>query len=164
MEESKQIEEIFRRFHPERENLLPVLQEIQERVGYISREVMESVAHFFHLPPSEIFSVVTFYNQFRRKPPGRNPIHVCLGTACYLLGGNLILDAFSRELQIKKGDTTEAGNFGLASTACFGWCKDAPVVKINSQIYPKMTPGTVEEVIINLRDKDKKGYPFFSNH
>lgn len=157
MEESKQVEQVLRRFYPERENLLPVLQEIQEKVGYISREVMESVAHFFHLPPSEIFSVVTFYNQFRRKPPGRNPIHVCLGTACYLLGGNLILDAFSRELQIKKGDTTEDGNFGLESTACFGCCNVAPVVKINSQIYPKMTPGTVEEVIINLRDKDKKG-------
>jgi len=155
MEESNQIEEILGRFHPEREYLLPVLQEIQERVGYLSREAMERVAHFFLLPPSEIFSIVTFYNQFRRKPPGRNPVHVCMGTACYLLGGNLILDAFSRELQIQKGDTTEDGHFSLESTACFGCCNVAPVVKINSQIYPKMTPGKVEEVIINLRDKDK---------
>ncbi|MBS3906113.1 MAG: NAD(P)H-dependent oxidoreductase subunit E [Syntrophaceae bacterium] len=155
MEESEQIEEIFRRFHPERENLLLLLQEIQEKVGYLSRGAMESVAHFFHLPPSEIFSIVTFYNQFRRKPPGRDPVHVCLGTACYLLGGNLILDAFSRELHIEKGDTTEDGNFSLDATACFGCCNVAPVVKINSQIYPKMTPGKVEEVIINLRDKDK---------
>jgi len=157
MEESKQVEQVLRRFYPERENLLPVLQEIQEKVGYLSREVMGEVAHFFQIPPSEIFGIVTFYNHFRRTPPGRNPIHVCLGTACYLLGGNLILDAFSRELQIKKGDTTEDGNFGLESTACFGCCNVAPVVKINSQIYPKMTPGKVEEVIINLRDKDKKG-------
>jgi NADH-quinone oxidoreductase subunit E len=155
MEESKQIEEILRRSHPERENLLPVLQEIQEKVGYLSREAMESVAHFFHLPPSEIFSIVTFYNQFRRKPPGRNPVHVCLGTACYLLGGNLILDAFSRELQIGRGDTTEDRSFSLDATACFGCCNVAPVVKVNSKIYPKMTPGKVEEVIINLRDKDK---------
>jgi NADH-quinone oxidoreductase subunit E len=142
MEESKQIEEILRRSHPERENLLPVLQEIQEKVGYLSREAMESVAHFFHLPPSEIFSIVTFYNQFRRKP-------------CYLLGGNLILDAFSRELQIGRGDTTEDRSFSLDATACFGCCNVAPVVKVNSKIYPKMTPGKVEEVIINLRDKDK---------
>lgn len=157
MEESNQIEEILKRFHPEREHLLPVLQEIQEKVGYLSQEAMESVAHFFHLPPSEIFSIVTFYNQFRRKPPGRHPVHVCMGTACYLLGGNLILDAFSRELQIKKGDTTEDGNFSLDTTACFGCCNVAPVVKMNSEIYPKMTPGKVEEVLINLRDKDKKG-------
>jgi NADH-quinone oxidoreductase subunit E len=155
MEEPKQIEEILRRYNPEREHLLPVLQEIQEKVGYLSREAMENVAHFFYLPPSEIFSIVTFYNQFRRKPPGRHPVHVCLGTACYLLGGNLILDAFSRELQIKKGETTENGAFSLESTACFGCCNVAPVVKINGRIYPKMTSGTVEEVIINLRDKDK---------
>ncbi len=155
MEEPKQIEEILGRFHPERENLLPVLQEIQEKIGYLSRGAMESVACFFHLPLSEVFSLVTFYNQFRRKPPGRHPIHVCLGTACYLMGGNLILDAFSRELQIKKGDTTEDGIFSLDSAACFGCCNVAPVVKINGQIYPKMTSGKVEEVIINLRDKDK---------
>lgn len=157
MEESKQIEEILGRFHPERENLLPVLQEIQEKVGYLSRATMEKVAHFFLLPPSEIFSIVTFYHQFRRKPPGRNPVHVCLGTACYLLGGNLILDAFSRELQIEKGETTEDRSFSLDATACFGCCNVAPVVKIHRQIYPKMTPGKVEEVIINLRDKDKNG-------
>ena len=155
MEESGQIEEILGGIDSERENLLPVLQEIQEKVGYLSREAMERVAHFFHLPPSEIYSIVTFYKKFRREPPGEHPIHVCLGTACYLQSATLILDAFSRELQIKKGDTTEDGNFGLESTACFGCCNVAPVVKINSQIYPKMTPGTVEEVIINLRDKDK---------
>ncbi len=155
MEEPRQIEEILRRYYPEREHLLPVLQEIQEKVGYLSREAMENVAHFFHLPPSEVFSIVTFYNQFRRKPPGRHPIHVCLGTACYLLGGNLILDAFARELQIKKGETTEDRAFSLESTACFGCCNVAPVVKINGRIYPKMTSGTVEEVIINLRDKEK---------
>ncbi len=159
MEESKQIEEILGRSCPEREQLLPVLQEIQEEVGYLSREALERVAHFFHLPLSEIFSIVTFYNRFRRKPPGRHPVHVCLGTACYLLGGNLILDAFSRELQIKKGDTTEDGKFSLESTACFGCCNVAPVVKINSEIYPKMTSGKVEEIIINLRDKDKEEKP-----
>jgi NADH-quinone oxidoreductase subunit E len=155
MEESKQIEEILRRFHPEREKLLPVLQEIQEKVGYLSREAMESVARFFHLPPSEVFSIVTFYHQFRRKPLGRHPIHVCMGTACYLLGGKLILDAFSRELHIERGDTTEDRRFSLDATACFGCCNVAPVVKINGQIYPKMTPGKVEEVLINLRDKDE---------
>jgi NADH-quinone oxidoreductase subunit E len=156
MEESNQIEDILRRSSPEREHLLPVMQEIQEKVGYLSQKALESVAHFFKLPPSEVFSIVTFYHQFRRKPPGRHPIHVCLGTACYLLGGNLILDAFSRELQIKKGDTTEDRSFSLDATACFGCCNVAPVVKINSQIYSKMTPGKVEEVLINIRNNDEE--------
>ncbi len=159
MEESGQIEEIFRRYSSEREHLLPVLQEINEKVGYLSRESMESVAHFFHLPYSEIFSITTFYKKFRRKPLGENPVHVCLGTACYLLGGNLILDAFSRELHIETGDTTEDRKFSLDVAACFGCCNVAPVVKVHRQIYPKMTPGKVEEVLINLQDAKRSDGP-----
>ncbi len=153
MEKSEQVEEILGRFHPERENLLPVLQEINEKVGFISKESMERVAHFFHLSPSEIYSIVTFYKRFRRKPLGENPVHICLGTACYLLGGKLILDAFSRELKIEMGDTTEDKKFSLDAVACFGCCNVAPVIKIENQVYPKMTPGKVEEVIINLQNK-----------
>ena len=159
MEEPEQIEEVLRRVSSEKENLLPVLQEINEKAGYISRETMERVAHFFRLPPSEIFGIVTFYKKFRRKPLGENPIHVCLGTACYLLGGKLILDAFSRELKIEMGDTTEDKKFSLDAVACFGCCNVAPVIKIHRQIYPKMTPGKVEEVIINLQDEKKNNDP-----
>ena len=159
MEKPEQIEEVLRRVSSEKENLLPVLQEINEKAGYISRETMERVAHFFRLPPSEIFGIVTFYKKFRRKPLGENPIHVCLGTACYLLGGKLILDAFSRELKIEMGDTTEDKKFSLDAVACFGCCNVAPVIKIHRQIYPKMTPGKVEEVIINLQDEKKNNDP-----
>jgi NADH-quinone oxidoreductase subunit E len=159
MEKSEQVEEILGRYSSEKENLLPVLQEINEKAGYISRETMEQVAHFFRLPPSEIFGIVTFYKKFRRKPLGENPIHVCLGTACYLLGGKLILDAFSRELKIEMGDTTEDKKFSLDAVACFGCCNVAPVIKIHQQIYPKMTPGKVEEVIINLQDEKKNNDP-----
>jgi len=159
MEEPEQIEEVLRRYSSEKENLLPILQEINEKAGFLSRETMERVAHFFRLPPSEIFGIVTFYKKFRRKPLGENPIHVCLGTACYLLGGKLILDAFSRELKIEMGDTTEDKKFSLDAVACFGCCNVAPVIKIHRQIYPKMTPGKVEEVIINLQDEKKNNDP-----
>ena len=159
MEEPEQIEEVLRRYSSEKENLLPILQEINEKAGFLSRETMERVAHFFRLPPSEIFGIVTFYKKFRRKPLGENPIHVCLGTACYLLGGKLILDAFSRELKIEMGDTTEDKKFSLDAVACFGCCNVAPVIKIHRQIYPKMTPGKVEEVMVNLRDEKKDNDP-----
>ena len=159
MEKSEQVEEILGRVHPARENLLPVLQEINEKAGYLSKESMERVAHFFDLPPSEIYSIVTFYKTFRRKPLGKHPIHVCLGTACYLLGGKLILDAFLRELHLETGDTTEDGTFSMDVAACFGCCNVAPVIKIKNQIYPKMTPGKVEEVIINLQDKKGNNGP-----
>src|SRR4030042_7174019 len=159
MEEPEQIEEVLRRVSSEKENLLPVLQEINEKAGYISRETMERVAHFFRLPPSEIFGIVTFYKKFRRKPLGENPIHVCLGTACYLLGGKLILDAFSREFKIEMGGTTEDKKFSLDAVACFGCCNVAPVIKLHRQIYPKMTPGKAEEGIIHLHAEKKNNDP-----
>ena len=153
MEKSDPIEEILGGYSSERENLLPALQEINEKMGYILRESMERVALFFNLPSSEIFSIVSFYKGFRRKPLGKIPIHVCLGTACYLLGGKMIRDALSRELQIETGDTTGDGTFSLDSAACFGCCNVAPVIKVDSQIYPKMSPGGVEELLINLRSQ-----------
>jgi len=158
MEELKQIEDILARHVTEREELLPVLQEIQEKMGYLSAEAMEQVAHFFNLPKAEIYGVVTFYKKFRRKPAGKYPIEVCQGTACYLLGGNFILDALSRELQIKSGDTTDDHTYSLNTASCFGCCNAAPVVKLNSEVYSRMTPGKVDELLINLRarETDKK--------
>lgn len=153
MGETLHLELLLKKYRPERENLLPLLQEIQGQLGYISRETMERVAEFFHLPPVEIYSVVTFYQQFLRKPSGRNPIHVCMGTACYLQGGGLIQESFARELNIKVGDKTEDGLFSLGEVACLGCCHVAPVVKIKDQIYPRMSPEKAEEVLINLREK-----------
>ncbi len=153
MEKSKQIEDILMRHMAAREELLPVLQEIQEKLGYLSPEAMEQVALFFNRPKSEIYGIVTFYKKFRRKPPGKHPIEVCTGTACYLLGGQLIVDAISRELNIKSGQTTADKTYSLDEAACFGCCNVAPVVKIDHEIYARMTPGKVEEVLINFRNK-----------
>lgn len=151
MEETEQIDQILTRYSPEREYLLPLLQEIQENIGYISRKTMERAALFFQINPIEVFSVVTFYKKFRTKPLGENHVQVCLGTACYFLGGNLIEEAFMRELKIEDGDTTADGKFSVNVAACFGCCNVAPVIKIKEQIVPRMTPGRVEEVIINIQ-------------
>lgn len=158
MEESKQIDDILTQHLAEREELLPVLQEIQEKVGYLSAESMEQVARFFNLPKAEIYGLVSFYKKFRRKPPGKYPIEVCNGTACYLLGGPFILDALTRELHIKSGETTEDQTYSLDEASCFGCCNAAPVVKIAGDVYSRMTPGRVEELLINLkaRETDKK--------
>ncbi len=151
MEESEQLELILAKSSPEREYLLPLLQEIQDSIGYISRKTMERTACFFRMNPSEIYSVITFYKKFRTRPLGENSIHVCMGTACYFLGGSLIAEAFTRELKIEDGDTTEDGKFSVGLAACFGCCNVAPVIKIKDRIVPRMTPGRVEEVIINLQ-------------
>lgn len=137
-----------------REKLVIILQEIQEKFGYISKESLEKVAEHLGISPAEVYSVVTFYKKFRRNPPGKYPVNVCLGTACYLMGGELILSAFMRELNIKLGETTEDGLFSLDKSACFGCCSVAPVIKIKEEIYPKMTPAKVEEIIVNLKSKE----------
>lgn len=155
MEELKQIEDILALHTSAREEILPVLQEIQEKVGYLSPETMERVARFFNLPKTEIYGIVTFYKKFRRTPPGKYPIEVCQGTACYLLGSKFILDAFSRELKIEDGNTTPDKTYSLDSAACFGCCNAAPVVRIAGEIHAEMTPGKVEEVLINIASARK---------
>lgn len=145
------IEKILTLYTPERENLLLVLQQIQEKLGFISKEMMEDVANFFNISPSEVYSLVTFYKKFRRNPPGEYPITVCLGTACYLAGGELVLSALERELDIKLGETTGDGLFSLEKAACFGCCNFAPVIKIKEKILPKVTLSQIEEIIVNLR-------------
>jgi NADH:ubiquinone oxidoreductase subunit E len=141
----------FDNYTKEKENLVAVLEEIQGKVGYISREAMEKVADFFSVSSSDVYSLVTFYKKFRRKPPGLYPITICMGTACYLMGAELVLSAIERELEIKLGETTPDGLFSIDTAACFGCCNFAPVIKIKDKIIPGVTCSKVEEIIVNLR-------------
>lgn len=145
------IEKILTQYTCERENLVLVLQEIQEKAGFVSKEMMEEVADFFNIHPCEVYSIVTFYKKFRRNPPGIYPITVCLGTACYLSGGELVLSALERELDIKLGETTADGLFSLEKAACFGCCNFAPVIRIKEKIFPRVTASKVEEIIVLFR-------------
>ncbi len=149
------INEILTQYTKSKENLSLVLQEIQEKVGYISKEMMQEVADFFGLGPVDVYTLVTFYKKFRRFPPGLYPITVCLGTACYLAGGELVLETLERELEIKLGETTKDGLFSLDTAACFGCCNFAPVIKIKDTIVPRVTCSKVEEVVVNLKEKIK---------
>ncbi len=124
----------------ENSELIPLLQEVQERLGYISQEAVGQVADHLKLSASEVFGVATFFSQFRFTKPGRHTIKVCLGTACHVRGGARILDFVQDELQVKPGGTTEDGRFSLERIACFGCCALAPVVVVDDKVYGKMTP------------------------
>lgn len=147
------LEEILGRYQKDRKNLILILQDIQFSLGYISNENMLRLAEFLDMPPSEVFGAVTFYKRFKRKPQGLYPITVCLGTACHLAGGQLIIEAFERELNIKVGEVTEDKLFSLDHASCFGCCTKAPVVEIKGKLYPQMSPGKVEEVMVNLKNE-----------
>ena len=134
-----------------RDCLIEILQDVQAAQGFISRQAMLEVAKFLDMPASSVWGVVTFYNQFRFTPPGRKPVKVCLGTACHLAGGQLVLEAAARELKIEIGGTTEDGEFSLERVACIGCCALAPVLTVGEEVHPRMTPPSVEEVFVNIK-------------
>lgn len=135
--------------------LIPILLEIQKRFGFLSKDILKKLAISLGMKPVDVWGVATFFNQFRLKPLGRNHIKVCLGTACHLAGGRLVLETLERELNIKVGDTSEDGHFSLERVACIGCCMLAPVMVIRDKIYPKMSPFKVEESLIEYRQEKK---------
>jgi NADH-quinone oxidoreductase subunit E len=132
-------------------HLIDILQDIQSQQGFLSQEAMLALAGFLGIPSSAIWGVATFYNEFRFTPPGRRPVRVCLGTACHLAGGQLVLEAMARELNMEIGGTSEDREFDLDRVACIGCCALAPVVTIGSDTYPRMTPPKVEEVLVSIK-------------
>ena len=155
---SQAIAEILSSHKKEERNLIPLLQEVQTRLGYLPRKALQEIAGFLGMPAVEVWGVATFYNQFRFVPLGTYPTMVCMGTACHLAGGKLFLEALERELDIKVGETTEDGNFSLERVACIGCCMLAPVVVIKDKIHPRMTPFKMEEALIPYK-QEAQGEP-----
>jgi NADH-quinone oxidoreductase subunit E len=147
------IAEILGHYRKEKKNLIPLLQEVQTRLGYLPKKALQEIADFLEMPAVEVWGVATFYNQFRFVPLGKYHTTVCMGTACHLAGGRLILEALERELDIKVGETAEDGNFSLERVACIGCCMLAPVIVIKDKIHPKMTPFKVEEALIPYKQE-----------
>jgi NADH-quinone oxidoreductase subunit E len=123
----------------ERDNLIPLLQKTQAALGYLSEEALAALSSFLRISENEVFGVASFYSQFRFVAPGRNPVKVCLGTACHVRGGQVLSDAVERELQIRPGQATPDGRYDLERVACLGCCALAPVVQIRDDIYSRMT-------------------------
>jgi NADH-quinone oxidoreductase subunit E len=152
---SQAVAEVLGRYKRERKNLIPLLQEVQTRLGYLPRQALKEIAGLLEMSEVEVWGVATFYNQFRFVPLGKYHTTVCMGTACHLAGGRLILEALERELGIKVGETAEDGNFSLERVACIGCCMLAPVIVIKDKIQPKMTPFKVEEALIPYKQEAK---------
>jgi len=144
---ASEVESILAGYSRGRENLIPILQDVQERMGYLAEDALERISGFLDLSPHDVYGVATFYAQFRFNPPGKHHIKVCQGTACHVRGGNLILESVTRKLGIHDGETTEDLNFSLERVACFGSCALAPVVVIDNKVYARLTPKKTEKLI-----------------
>ena len=150
----KQITEIVERYKDEPTPTMMILEDIQKEYGYIPLEVQELVSDLTGVPVSEIYGVVTFYSFFSMTPKGKYVVGVCLGTACYVKGSQLVLDKFSELLGIKPGETTEDGLFTLDVLRCIGACAVAPAVSINGKVYPQVKVDSVKDIIASYRAKE----------
>lgn len=144
---AKESEKITANYSVDSGNLIPILQEAQEKFGYLPAEAMQNFARFLRLPESTIFGVSTFYAQFKLTPTGRKKIVVCRGTACHVRGGARIIRELERRLGIKSGETTEDMEYSLETVACIGACALAPTMRVDNETYGQMTTKKIAEVV-----------------
>ena len=128
-------------------DLIPLLQEIQNRAGYLSQENIQDVARMLQISENEVYGVASFYTQFHFNAPGRHTIKICLGTACHVRNGEKLMEALEREIHIKPGETTPDGLFDLQRVACLGCCALAPVMQIDDQIYGRVTASRLKKIL-----------------
>ncbi|MFH1490137.1 MAG: NADH-quinone oxidoreductase subunit NuoE [Pseudomonadota bacterium] len=144
-------------FDGQRKNLIPILQMIQDRHAYVPPEAITMVAGHLRMAPCEVYGVATFYNQFRFHPPGKHRIKVCLGTACHVRGGEIILENFERKLLIQAGQTTPDREFSIDRVACVGCCALAPVAVVDETTHGHVAPSKVEGLLLGFQiEKEKK--------
>ena len=146
-EVKEKLKEILSHYSGKKEELIPILQEAQEQFGYLPPEVMLEMAKFLRLPESTVFGVSTFYAQFKFSPTGRKKVRLCRGTACHVRGAPRILEEVEKYLCIKPGETTEDLEYSLETIACFGSCALAPVMVVDENVYGRMTPKKVSQIL-----------------
>lgn len=128
-------------------NLIMVLHKVQSEFGYISREAADEVSRLLDVPLAKIWGVVTFYHFFKLNKPGKYNIQVCLGTACYLKGGDIIIDELQKQKNLEIGGLTDDGLFSLEAVRCVGCCGLAPVMTISGEVYGKVTKDQVAGIL-----------------
>jgi len=149
------IEPILKR-HPKakREQLIPLLQDVQEAQGYLSRDAIVRIGQHLGLPASKIYGVATFYNQFRFQPKGKYHFMVCRGTACHVKGSARGLEMVMKQTKLKPGQTSRDGLFSLEVVACMGGCGLAPVVNLNGEFHAQVNPKKLSAIIAECREKE----------
>jgi len=128
-------------------NLIMVLHHVQEEFGYIPREAAFEVAAALDIPVAKIYGVVTFYHFFKLTKPGRIRIAVCMGTACYLKGGQDLIDECERKLGVGLNTVTEDGEFSIEAVRCIGCCGLAPVIVIDENFHGKLTQKDIGKML-----------------
>ena len=131
--------------------LMPVMHAAQEIMGCIDEKTQEFICEHLGVMKSEVYGVATFYSRFTLEGRGKYVINCCLGTACYVRGAQEVFDEFAKQLGVEPGHTSKDGLFTLGAARCIGCCGLAPAIMVNDDVYGKMTPDKVPEVLEKYR-------------
>lgn len=153
----ERLDAILSSYKGQREELIPILQHVQEELGYLPEEVMLEIAQFTGVPEAQVYAVATFYAQFRFTPIGKYHIMACRGTACHVRGAPRILEELKKRLGIKEGETSTDMRFSLETVACIGACGLAPNIRINKDTYGHLTVKKVSKILSHIQAKEKMG-------
>ena len=141
------LKEVLSHYQGEKHELIPVLQETQEKFRYLPAAAMREISRFLGVPEATVYGVSTFYAQFKLTPLGKKVIRVCRGTACHVRGSGKVLAEIEKQLGIKAGETTEDMEYTLETVACIGACALAPTMTFDDETFGKMTTKKVAEVL-----------------
>jgi len=147
--------------HPgsHRDHLIPILQEVQAKLGYLSEDAVVRIGRHMSIPASKIYGVATFYNQFRFQPKGKFHIMLCRGTACHVKGSAKTLDSLTKALRIEPGQTTRDGLFSIEVVACLGACALAPAITVNGEFFPRLSQTKLAHLLDDCRRKAGSAAP-----
>jgi NADH-quinone oxidoreductase subunit E len=147
----KKVDQIIDRYNAEKSALIGIFQDIQHIYRYLPREAISRVVERLDIPLTQAYMVATFYKSFSLVPRGEHEIHVCLGTACHLRGGQRLVENFERTLDVKAGDTTKDMKFTLETVNCLGACALAPLVRVDQKNYGKVTADRIFKIVKEYR-------------
>ena len=146
----QELQDIMQPYTQVKDNLIPILNEVQIKYGYIPQTAQKEISEYLNIPMAEIYGVITFYSQFTLKPKGKYAISVCLGTACFVKGSEKLMERLKQRLKIEEGETTPDGKFSIDSTRCVGACGIAPVFTVNGEVCGRATVKKLDEVLDKL--------------
>jgi NADH:ubiquinone oxidoreductase subunit E len=134
-----------------REDLIPILQAIQEDLGYLSEEAIVMVGSFLGLSTTKIYGLATFYDRFRFIPSGKIQIRICHGTSCFLNGSQALINRIKEETGVLAGQTTRDGNFSYEIVSCMGGCHNGPLINVNGEYHIRVKAEQLPELIKKLK-------------
>ena len=149
---SNEMKELLKNYSQDKSNLIQILNEVQEKYGYIPKQSQIEISNYLSIPMAEIYGVITFYSRFTLEPKGKYNISVCLGTACFVKGSKNVLAELEKQLEIKNGETTKDLKFSIECLRCVGACGLAPVVVIDGKVYSRVSPDDITDILNEYRE------------